>query len=235
MNVFDGQFLEEMKDRFETQLAGAVAIESAGSPELERRISPLLPTARSVIVFAKEIYQEVVDLLRPGKEAGQAHGGDLLPTHTEYLNGRLNRAVHELAGYFRQQGYRSLPLPAIAPTDPRFLEGLLSYKHVAELAGIGRIGWHSMLITEQFGPRVRLACLLTEAPIESSPRTSEASCSGCGACIESCPTKALEVPGNGMAYSMNKFACQTYRQAGLTCSVCMRVCDETLRKRQEEH
>ena len=232
MEVFDGRFLEEMKGSFEIELAGAVALESAGSAELEQKVFPLLPTARSVVVFAKEIYQEVVDLLRPINQAGEAHGGDLLSVHSEYLNGRLNRAVHGLAAYFRQRGYRSLPLPAVAPTDSRFLEGLLSYKHVAELAGLGEIGWHSMLITEQFGPRVRLACVVTEALLESSPHTVESSCIGCGVCIESCPAKALETPLNGMAYSMNKFSCRSYRLAGLTCSVCMRVCDETLRKRR---
>ena len=229
MHIYDGQFLSEMKDRFEMDLVGAVAVDSAASPELERRVHSLLPDARSVVVFAREIYQEVVDLLRPGNEAGEAHGGDLLPVHSEYLNGRLNRAVHELAGYFRRQGYRSLTLPAIAPTDQRFQEGLLSYKHVAEYAGMGTIGWHSMLITEQFGPRVRLACVLTEAPVESTHRSFTVSCIGCGACIESCPAKALQMP-NGEAYSMNKFACRTYRQAGMTCSVCMKVCDEVLRK-----
>jgi epoxyqueuosine reductase QueG len=181
-------------------------------------------------VFAKEIWREVVDLLRPAGEAGEARGGDLLPVHSEYLNGRLNRGVHELAAYFRQRGYRSLPLPAAAPTDKRFLEGLLSYKHVAELAGMGRIGWHSMLITGQFGPRVRLACVVTEAPLAPSPRAFEDSCSGCGACIESCPAKALKVPGDDMTYSMNKFSCSSYRQAGTTCSVCMKVCDEALKE-----
>jgi epoxyqueuosine reductase QueG len=230
METFDGHFLEEMKNRFEIDIVGAVTLESARSQELEQRVLPLLSGARSVVVFAKEIFQEVVDLLRPDNVAGEAHGGSLLPIHTEYVNGRLNRAVHELAGYFRQRGYRSLPLPAIAPTDQRFLEGLLSYKHVAELAGIGRIGWHSMVITEQFGPRVRLACLVTEAPLQTSDRVVGTLCSGCGLCVESCPAKALEMPLNGAAYSMNKFACHAYRQAGLTCSVCMRVCDEALRK-----
>ena len=230
MEVFDSHFLNEMKNRFEMDLTGAVAIERAGSPELERKVFPLMPTARSVVVFAKEIYQEVADLLRPDSGAGEAHGGDLLPAHSEYLNGRLNRAVHELSAYFRQRGYRSLPLPAIAPTDQRFLEGLISYKHVAQLAGMGRIGWHSMLITEQFGPRVRLACLVTEARLESSLSAPNGVCSGCGVCVDSCPAKALGIPGNGTAYAMNKFACRTYRQAGLTCSVCMRVCDEALRK-----
>ncbi len=228
MEMFDRGFLDEIKERFEIDLAGVTTIESAGSSELEQRVSPLLPTARSVVVFAKEIYREVVDLLRPSSEAGEAHGGDLLPAHSEYLNGRLNRGVHELAAYLRRRGYRSLPLPAVAPTDPRFQEGLLSYKHVAELAGMGTIGWHSLLITGEFGPRVRLACLITEALLEPSPRAFENFCQGCGACVTSCPAKAFEVPGDGMAYAMNKFSCRAYRQAGLTCSVCMKVCDEVL-------
>jgi epoxyqueuosine reductase QueG len=229
MEVFDRSFLDEMKDRLDIDLAGATAVDDSAPVELQRRVSPLLPTARSVVVFAKEICQEVVDLLRPAHEAGEARGSELLPVHSEYLNGRLNRGVHELAAYFRQRGYRSLPLPAVAPTDQRFLEGLLSYKHVAQLAGMGRIGWHSMLITGQFGPRVRLACVVTEAPLSPSPSAFEDSCTGCGTCIESCPAKALQTPGEGMAYSMNKFSCGSYRQAGLTCSVCMKVCNDALK------
>ena len=96
------------------------------------------------------------------------------------------------------------------------------------LAGMGKIGWHSLLITEEFGPRVRLACLLTEADMEPSPRTFDDLCSGCGACVTHCPAKSLEVPANDTAYAMNKFSCRAYRQAGLTCSVCMKVCDEAL-------
>ena len=75
MEAFGRSFLDEMKARFEIDLAGVTTIESARSPELEKRVHPLLPTARSVVVFAKEIYSEVVDLLRPSNEAGEAHGG----------------------------------------------------------------------------------------------------------------------------------------------------------------
>ena len=115
MEVFDRGFLDEMKERFEIDLAGATTIESSGSAELERRVSPLLPTARSVVVFAREIYSEVVDLLRPSSEAGEAHGGDLLPVHSEYLNGRLNRGVHELAEYFRRRGTVPCHFPPSRP------------------------------------------------------------------------------------------------------------------------
>ena len=46
MNVFGGDFLEEMKDRFEIDLVRATTIESAASPELERRVSPPVRVGR---------------------------------------------------------------------------------------------------------------------------------------------------------------------------------------------
>ena len=46
MHVFGRDFLEEMKDRFEIDLVGATTIESAASPELERRVSRSCPWQR---------------------------------------------------------------------------------------------------------------------------------------------------------------------------------------------
>jgi epoxyqueuosine reductase QueG len=180
------------------------------------------------VVFAKEIYKEVVALVQPSKGAGEVERGELLGVHTDYLNGRLNRAIHEMANLFRQEGYRSVPLPAMGPMDQRFLTALFSYKHAGELAGLGKIGRHSLLITPEFGPRVRLACLLTEAPLEASALADKHYCTRCDACIRECPAQALQVPVRGEAYAMNKFACRTYRQVGLNCGVCMRICDEQL-------
>ena len=175
------------------------------------------------------MYKEVISLLKPSKEVGEAEFGELLGPHGEYLNGRLTKAAYDLAVLFRKEGYRTLPLPAVGgPTDQRSLTAIFSYKHAAELAGLGTIGKHSLLITPEFGPRVRLACLLTEAPLESSPIPKKEHCINCSACIEACPAQALEMPKGSQAYSINKFACRTYRQAGLTCGVCIKACDEVL-------
>jgi epoxyqueuosine reductase QueG len=223
---FDKHFLQQMKSKLSVELIGAASVEMSASRELEERATALLPGAKSVIVMGKEIYKEVVSLLAPSKQVGEAKGGDLMANHADYLNGRLTRAVHELAGFFKSEGYRSLPLPPGTPIDQRFMEAMFSYKHAAQLAGLGTVGRHSLLITPEFGPRERLACVLTEAAIEASPPPSEKFCSRCNACIEACPAHALQVPGSGETYSINKFACRTYRQAGLTCSMCMKACDE---------
>lgn len=224
-------FTQELKDKFDAELLGVVSIARSNSKELKYQAANLLTSARSVIVTGKEIYKEVVALLGHSKGTGEAELGELLGTHSDYLNSRLTKTVYDLAEFFRKEGYKSLPLPAVGcPTDQRTLRAVFSYKHAAQLAGLGTIGFHSMLITPQYGPRVRLACLLTEAPLKPSPVVQKIYCKGCNVCIKKCPAKALQLPLPGEAYSINKFACRTYRQAGLTCSVCMKVCDRVLSK-----
>jgi epoxyqueuosine reductase len=229
MGKFDRDFMEKIKNQLDVELLGIVSLPTSTSDELKRRAISILPEVKSVVVLGKEIFREVVSLLKPRKEVGEAEYGELLGPHSDFLSGRLTGASHHLANLFRREGYRSLPLPAVGcPTDQRFMTALFSYKHAGELAGLGKIGRHSLLITPEFGPRVRLACVLTEAPLESSHLAQKDYCAHCDVCIRECPAQALAVPEGDEAYSMDKFACRTYRQAGLTCSVCMKVCDEAL-------
>ena len=211
------------------ELLGVASIEKSNSAELKKRARALLPGAKSVVVFGKEFFQEVVALLGPSKEAGEGEPGEFFGPHSDYLNSRLTKAVYDLAGFLRKEGCRSFPLPpAGGPVDQRFLVASFSYKHAAELAGLGTMGRHTILITPQYGPRVRLACLLTEAEMEASPLSKRDYCLNCDACIRACPARALQVPEPGKPYSINAYACRTYRQAGLTCSMCLKACDEVL-------
>jgi epoxyqueuosine reductase QueG len=58
-------------------------------------------------------------------------------------------------------------------------------------------------------------------PTEASEKNN---CDDCQACIRACPAKALALPQDDSPYAINKFACRTYRQTGLTCSMCMKAC-----------
>lgn len=226
MKKYNRKFLQEMKENLDIDMIGVASIKT--SSELKDRAVQFLPTVKSVIVFAKETYKEVVSLVEPSKESGEAERGEVLTVHANYIYGRLNRAVHEFAHLFHQEGYHSIPLCASPGfiTDQRFVKSLFSYKHAAELAGLGTIGRNSLLITPEFGPRVRLACLLTDAPINETPRMKKDYCTQCNACIRVCPAQAIQEPQSGQSYVINRFACRAYRQAGLVCSVCLKVCDE---------
>ena len=157
---------------------------------------------------------------------GAASASDLYTPHMDFLHGRLNRAIYDVAKIYRGAGFRALPLPAAGtPFDARFFRGILSFKHAGEYAGLGRIGRSSLLVTPQFGPRVRLACLLTDADIPSTRRALEDLCASCpDLCVAHCPAGALANPGGGQRYAINKFACSSFRQASGLCATCVSSC-----------
>ena len=62
------------------------------------------------------------------------------------------------------------------------------------------------------------------APLEPTEASEKKNCNDCQACIRACPAKALALPQDDSPYAINKFACRTYRQTGLTCSMCMKAC-----------
>lgn len=206
-------------------LWGVASVDAARGTPLGDAALALMPTARSILVFAKEVFDEVVDLVTPQKTMGGAAGRDLYTPHVEYVNRQLTDGVYVVARAFRSAGFRALPLPAAgSPTDGRFLKGIVSYKHAAEAAGLGRIGRNSLLVTERFGPRVRLACLLTDASVSGSTRISGSPCTDCSVCVERCPAGALTMPASGQPYAINKFACNQYVSASGGCANCVSLC-----------
>ena len=224
---FDPQSIQEMKQKLDVDLIGVARFDDSAPKELIESAQKLLLGTKSVVVFGKEVYGEIVDLLGPSKEEGTAEPGALIKPHAAYLYGRLTRAVYDTAKILREEGYRTLPLPPTnTPTDQRSLVAIFSYKHAAVAAGLGVMGRHSMLITREFGPRVRLGCLLTQAPLEPTPVPEEKYCKDCGACITACPSGALQKAPEGELYAINKFACRTYRSTGLACSMCLKTCSK---------
>jgi epoxyqueuosine reductase QueG len=213
-------------------LLGVAAVaDTRGTPLYKSAVS-LMPSARSIVVLGMEIFAEVADLVVPDKKMGEAAARDLIGPHYDFLNGRLNRGIYELAKVYRAAGFRCLPLPSQGtPVDGRYLDGLLSFKHAGEYAGLGVIGRSSLLITPAFGPRVRLACLLTDAAIPPGDRLDDNPCAGCGAlCVASCPCGALSMPADGQIYAINKYACSAYRSAAGCCVTCLSVCPAGARR-----
>ena len=65
-------------------------------------------------------------------------------------------------------------------------------KDAAVLAGLGCIGRNNMLITPQFGPRLRLRAMLTDAELPSTGASEFDPCHSCSApCLGACPQNAF--------------------------------------------
>lgn len=87
-------------------------------------------------------------------------------------------------------GGESLAVPSSMIVDPVNEMGHVSHKAFALAAGLGWIGRNNLLVTPDFGPRVRFGTVLTDLELEAgSPMDNR--CGDCRLCILSCPSKAL--------------------------------------------
>lgn len=222
---------QEVKKRFreeEIQLVGVAPVERFEGAPVGRRPTDILPTAKNVIVAAVHVLDSVYDLPY---------------TRYEYtnqffiLNSRLNSTATDVCEYLESEGYRNIPIPAAYPRVNKDLCGVLSHRHAAVLAGLGEFALNNMLTTPQYGSRVRLVTIVTEAELEADQPYEESLCKkmrdNCGlACVRACPVQAISEDG-----IINKDLCLRYQEqimpwsaAELRCGICVGVCPIGVRK-----
>jgi len=218
--------LQDLISKLDVDAVGIASLAEWKGTRLEESALRLLPEARSVVVFAMEIYPEILNHATPDRVMGAACLNDLLTQSADFLNGRLNKAAYDFGRACHKIGLKVLPLPARGcPQDSRFLEAVFSYKHAAQAAGLGKISWSSLLITPNFGPRIRLSCCLTEAALKPTTAVDKTlECDSCQICLNKCPAGALSEPQASEQYAINKFACTTFMNTSGGCVECMRIC-----------
>jgi len=111
--------------------------------------------------------------------------------HYKAVNALLDDIALRITNRIQAEGYAALPIPASQVTRPEQYQGAISHKAVAALAGLGWIGKSQLLISSEFGPRVRLASILTTIPLKlGTPLGNK--CGECDVCIRACPTHAIK-------------------------------------------
>lgn len=137
----------------------------------------------------------------------------------------LGIAANKIAKFLRNHGYSA------HASHP--LGGIVLYPPLASSAGLGWHGRHGLLITPEFGPRVRLAAVFTN--ITNLPYAEEnphswipKQCETCGKCIKSCPPKSLYeqpiIKENGLKTHNDSTKCFPYFTGNYGCSICIKVC-----------
>ena len=109
----------------------------------------------------------------------------------DILNIRLNQVSSRLAGFLQREGCRAFPIAAAERGDGESMYGLFSHKLAAHLAGLGWIGKSCLLITQEAGPRVRWASVLTTAPLLPTGKPLKERCGNCSECVDICPPRAF--------------------------------------------
>ena len=228
----NGNALAEIIRYPDIDLIGVAKLVEALEPSAFSQAQQLLPGTRSVIALGMEIPAEVFPHLSYRQEIGDMALRDLYHQTEQIIGGRLDWEAYKTVKKLHAAGHKALVLPAGGPYDPKHLKGALSYKHAAQAGGLGSIGWHSLLITPQYGPRVKLAMILTDAETETRPPHPPRECEHCEACLKACPAGAISLPGVSKAYQVDVHACNSFLASVGLCAECMKACHLAGAKRE---
>jgi reductive dehalogenase len=143
---------------------------------------------------------------------------------------RMAFVASTLATFIRSLGYRAVPCGN---------DTALSIP-IAMAAGLGEWSRMGLLITEKFGPRVRLCKIFTDMPLKHDafrPLGAVEFCQTCKICATHCPSRAIpdgdmteEGPNMSSHSGILKWyidgeRCYSYwAKNNISCSICIRVC-----------
>ena len=223
--------LEDQAFSLGADLFGVAEADRFSGAPAGHRPTDVLPGAKSVIVLGMKYLDAMVDLLPLGEEKENRLASPrekMFAGHNAFLSAQLDRVGFALARALEKRGFKAYhQLASEGGVDERYLVGMLSLKHLAVEAGLGTLGYHALLVTPQYGPRVRLTAVVTDAEIKPADKPLAVNlCEECDGkpCVSLCPAGAFTRPEGTQPYSMDKFLCAQYRRTRPTCSICMKVC-----------
>lgn len=182
--------------------------------------------------------------LPPNSLAAVAEG----PTCSYYaayrgINSALNRTAQALESWLRKEGHAAQAFAATVSAEEldsdlgKDLIAPVQHKTVATRAGLGWIGKSGLLVTRQYGPRVRLASVFTTMPLPVAVPVESSECGSCACCVRACPAGAIKgmpwrigVPREALV-DVQACRCTAERllwtrtgQQDSVCGICIAVC-----------
>ena len=149
------------------------------------------------------------------------------------VNSALDRAALLVAKRIQDNGFRAYPVPASSMLNNGKLEAAFSHKVAANLAGLGWVGKNCLLITPEYGPRVRFASVLTDAPLVTGSQLQNR-CGSCTRCTDICPAKAILgrpfASGEPRDLRIKANLCDEYTEGRIkvfgdvNCGLCVHIC-----------
>lgn len=187
----------------------------------------LLPKKYSGFTFGISIGKRLDD-----KIVNKLTDGPTIEYFHHYNN--VNRQLAELTAIIQKDlsdhNIDSLPVvPTISVGSKEYNKYLgaltydISHKMVATRAGLGWIGKTDLLITREFGPRLRLvSILLRQDPGLRVKPIEKSKCGNCNICVEKCPAKAA----NGVKWNIS-----THRDIFFDAFKCREKCGELAKQK----
>ncbi len=201
MPGISAEFVKRKAKLVGADLVGIASIDRFKHYPEDRQPEHLLPGAKSVIVVGVRV---LPDTVKPNHL--------LSALHHITLNMYHNQIAYDIGRFLDDKGYSAVVIPhRIGNLDPDLRKSGdymniypklfgISTRHDAVEAGLGILGKSRLLITPRFGPRQRVAAVITDARLKPDKKITEKEAEKlcppvCKACIKACPGKALSSEG----------------------------------------
>jgi len=178
--------METLNSQIESQL-----IEAGASLVGFADISGLPAAARgrmkSAISIAVALDASIINEISEGPTRRYYH-------EYERVNEFLARLCANTVDDLKKRGHNAKAIDPTIRIDGSAWKALatpLPHKTVATRAGLGWIGKSALLITQRYGPAVRLATVLTDAKLNAGTPVDDSHCGDCTKCVDRCPAKAI--------------------------------------------
>jgi len=197
--------------------------DEAGEVPPEFRPRALWPPANTVIVIGMEMPLPIVETTPSVRHK------ELYDTS----NRKLDELAYDLTRFLNRLGQASFFFPRDGYGSLRALRdnNLAAFSHVmaAKYAGLGTIGASHNLLTPEFGPRVRLVSVFTEASLPPDALLKKELCIRCAACAKCCPKGAIRMREDQVIAEYDKTAClemteELTARRCYPCGICTKVC-----------
>lgn len=156
-------------------------------------------------------------------EFGYTDGRFQMYGYEKYVSSRLKSVLDFIYG----KGFNAKPIGRLGYP----LNGQVYLKGEALRAGLGKRGKNTVILHPQYGPRLRLVVIVTNAPLFPivEPVLVEDEnpiCDGCSICIDACPEKILEPyrmidPSRCRSDSDNMVK---KKERLIPCDLCLKLC-----------
>ena len=201
--MITSQDIKLMAKRMGADLVGIGSIDRWSTAPIQMDPKQIMPRAKSIIALGFRVLRGSLRGVEEGtyfsNYSAMGYGGITylyMPMTVINLSKMIEDAGYEAVpmghqsdwraidgnGYMRENYSRPVAPGKAAP------DVMISMRIAGFLCGLGEIGYSKMLLTPEFGPRLRVGIIITELELEPDPIMKPGTlCNRCMACVRECP------------------------------------------------
>ncbi|MEG6584671.1 hypothetical protein [Dendrosporobacter sp. 1207_IL3150] len=187
MNIVSDKIIQRAKE-LGADLCGIASIERFTDAPLGFHPTDVLKDCKSVIVLAARFPLSTLSTPSPAAYTFVRHR----------LVDKIDTITFQLSSELENIGACAVPIPSSDPYDywdetRKHGQGILSLKHAAVRAGLGKLGKNTLLINDKYGNMIWLGGIVIDIELAPSSFADYQACiQDCHICLDACPSKALD-------------------------------------------